>query len=431
MKEIKRSVEDFLHNEVKDFSIHVVKERAIPNVIDGLKPSQRKVLYTANSVAKNFIKTYALVGYTAAIGGYSKGDGSLPDVITKLTQNFVGSNNVPFMDGSGAFGSRFVRDPASPRYISSKISKNFDRLFKDFEILTYTKQDGKFFEPDFYLPVIPTILLNGISGIAVGFACEFQPYEEKDIKENIKRFLNGKKMKELKPFFKGFEGKIEKIDGKWTQTGLYNIQRKTLTITELPTNYTRESYNKHLISLSEKKKIRDFQDNSTNGKYTFVIQLNEVLDEEKMIKLFKLRTNLNENLNAISENNKLLTFESINDIIEYFIKYRLEVLQRRKEFMVKKFSDKKKFTLDKIEFIEDVIKKKIPDSIFKSRKNLKDYLKVKGYDDTLANMPFTQFNEESIHDLKNNVQEYVLEIDYYNRVSTSELYDKDLRELGG
>ena len=430
MSQNEREIDDFLDTEIKEYSIHVIKERAIPNIVDGLKPSGRKILFTANKVAKNYVKTFALAGSVISVGGYSKGDGSLPGAIATMTQDFVGACNVPWMNGSGGWGSRFNKDPASPRYTSSKISPNFEKYFTDTDLLTYSKEDGSLFQPDHYLPIVPTILLNGVEGIAVGFACEYQPYNLKDIIKNVNLVLNNKKQKEILPYFEGFKGIVEKIDGTIVQSGTFEMKRKLVTITELPSSYSSDFYNSVLIKLVESKKIQDFKDLTDKTGYCFEVTLNQQTTPEKVKKMLKLSVNLNENLNAISEDNEsLLQFNNVNEIIEYFVKHRLGVMSMRKKYRINYSNQKIKELNNKYAFIDSVIKKQIPDTVFKKRSNLVDYLVSKGYETTLADLTFGVFNKEMLLKIKDLIKEHEEIIKFFTQTDEKSLFISDLSNL--
>ncbi|MBT6072286.1 MAG: DNA topoisomerase, partial [Euryarchaeota archaeon] len=159
------NVTQLIDNQYKDYSKYVLYSRAIPHLIDGLKPSQRKILYTALKTAKNGrIKTASLSGNTISTANYHHGDASLNEAITKMVQSH--SNNISLLQGEGSFGSRLVPDAAAPRYTYVKMSDNFDKFFAD-TMVADRAIDPEDPEPAFYLPIIPWVLVNGVKGIAV------------------------------------------------------------------------------------------------------------------------------------------------------------------------------------------------------------------------------------------------------------------------
>lgn len=168
------SYQDFIDKELIQFSYSDL-QRSIPNVIDGLKPSQRKVLY--GCFKKNLIKEEAKVvqiaGYIAEHTAYHHGETSLHATIINMAQDFVGSNNVPFLAALGQFGTRAAggKDYASPRYVFTKLNSITRLLFpeEDDSFLESMEEDGLMVEPRYYIPVVPTILLNGSDGIGTGW----------------------------------------------------------------------------------------------------------------------------------------------------------------------------------------------------------------------------------------------------------------------
>lgn len=171
-----KTITEFLGKEYKEFSFYTIENRAIPSVIDGMKPTQRKIIFIAEKIWRNldvkFQKVFQLAGRIASDAYYHHGDASLSNSIINMSQPF--KNNLPLLEGDGIIG--FLRAPESgaPRYVGAKLSKNFRLLYKDFELLENKEEEGQIVEPNFYLPIIPTILVNGSSGLAVGYSSNIQ-----------------------------------------------------------------------------------------------------------------------------------------------------------------------------------------------------------------------------------------------------------------
>lgn len=441
---MKRTIESFLNTEVKEYSISVIKERALPCVIDGLKPVQRKILYTASKEAKTFKSTKALVGAVIDKGGYEKGDKSIEDAIVKMVQKFPGANNVPWLEGQGSFGSRFLPDGAADaRYTKTRISPNFEQFFTDSELLTYTPQrDDDNFEPNYYLPIIPTILLNGPSGIAVGFDCEFQPYSVVDIIKNIRMNLAGRPGLPMTPTFYGWNGDIliEKETGIYVQFGkMIPVNGTTLKITEIPTGVSREKYIDRLNKLMDSGVIKDFTDKCSKKGFEFDIsvtrEIGQKLEKKKTSAWapFKLQRNLNQRLNCITENNKLKQFGSPEEIIEYFVDFRLKLMGERKIRAIERLTEDLAFARAKIEFIWRVRENRFSLANFKNKSDMRESLEKlklgKQFSDRLLAIPtysFTQDEIDKLNEMCNNIEG---EIAYYEKVSEKELYINDLDAL--
>jgi DNA topoisomerase-2 len=180
-----KTVTEYLDQDYAMYGMYTLENRAIPSVIYGFKPTQRKIIFIADKVWKGSndkpLKIFQLGGRIAADAHYHHGDGSLNGAIIGMAQSF--KNSLPLLDEVGQFGSLRSPEAGAPRYISTKLTPNFRLLYKDFEILEDQYEDGEKIEPKFFLPIIPTILLNGSSGIAVGFSTNI--LSTKKIKFNI------------------------------------------------------------------------------------------------------------------------------------------------------------------------------------------------------------------------------------------------------
>ncbi len=457
MQTQKRTVESFLDNEVKYFSISVIKDRALPSVIDGLKPSGRKVLFTATKKATSFVHTFAFVGYCAPIGGYDKGDASLSSVgnsigvVAGLTQDFVGTNNYPWMSGSGAFGTRFKpKTVAASRYTKSKLHPNVNKFFVDSELLEYDLQDDKYFEPKHYLPIVPTILLNPSTGISVGYKCDFLPYNLKDIKKNIKRYLSGKSIKSMTPYYKGYKGRIFSECNTWIMLGnIQYVNEHRLVIDEIPIGISREKYIEHLEKMVDKGEIDNYSDQCGEWGFKFEISLRpyqfqyltdgsfgddcEWFPSYYLYEKFNLKKTLYERLNCISEHDRLLQFNTTSDIIRYFCEFRMGIYEKKRAFMIKKNQDEIGLRQSMIRYIELCRTQSINLSNMESKKQLigcvRNFPELKQYVDKLIDMPTYKITVEEINRLKERIRVCENEIKFYENVTSNELFVTDLDTL--
>ena len=187
----KVSYSDFIHYDFNHFSIDDNK-RSLPSILDGLKPSQRKILYGAflRGLDKDEVKVAQLAGFVSDKAAYHHGEMSLNGAIIGMAQNFVGSNNINILKPNGQFGTilRGGKDAASPRYIWTKFEDLTTKIFMvdDEPILTKQYDDGMPIEPETYAPIIPMILINGTKGIGTGFSTTIPPFNPKDIVKSIR-----------------------------------------------------------------------------------------------------------------------------------------------------------------------------------------------------------------------------------------------------
>ena len=223
-------ISDFIHKDLVNFSLADLK-RSIAHVSDGLKPSQRKVLYacfTQNLTSE--MKVAQLAAYVSEKTSYHHGEVSLADTIVKLAHNFTGSNNINLLEPCGQFGTRLMggKDASQTRYIFTKLTKSARILFdpKDDPVLNYLDDDGKQIEPDYYVPILPTVLVNGTEGIGTGFSSYIPPFNPDDICMNIRRVIAGENVIPMKPWFDKFTGRVfSNEDGLWITEGVWKSSR--------------------------------------------------------------------------------------------------------------------------------------------------------------------------------------------------------------
>jgi DNA topoisomerase II len=184
--------------------------RSIPSLVDGLKPAQRKVLFSCFKRKLNSeIKVAQLCGYVSEHSAYHHGESSLQQTIISMAQNYVGSNNINLLSPIGQFGTRIMcgRDSASPRYIFTKLETITRKIFlaQDDVLLNYLDDDGFPVEPCWYVPIIPMVLVNGCEGIGVGWSTQCPCFNPRDIVANIKRLLNNQSPEPMIPWYFGFK----------------------------------------------------------------------------------------------------------------------------------------------------------------------------------------------------------------------------------
>jgi DNA topoisomerase II len=203
---------DFINKEYILFSQYD-SVRSIPNVLDGFKPSQRKVLFGCiKRKLKGEIKVAQLTGYIAEHSAYHHGEASLQGTIVCMAQNYPGANNVNLLTPSGQFGTRRMggKDAASARYIFTKLEPITRAIYHpdDDELLNYLQDDGSQIEPEYYLPVIPMILVNGAEGIGTGWRSSVNNYNPRDVTDNLRRLIKGEEMQAMVPYYYGFTGDV-------------------------------------------------------------------------------------------------------------------------------------------------------------------------------------------------------------------------------
>ena len=410
----KVDIKTLINKELVLFSI-ADNVRSIPNFIDGMKPSQRKVIFAC--IKKNLtteIKVSQLSGYVSEVSSYHHGEASLQDTIINLAQNFVGSNNVNLLEPIGQFGSRLFggKDSASPRYIFTNLSKNFKDLFnsEDFNLLDYLDDDGFSIEPRYYVPTLPVILINGAKGIGTGFSTDIPCFNPEDIKNRLLKLTENEdcEIEELTPWYKGFTGKIIKVENnKWTSHGTYEVKGNKITITELPIGTWTEDYKLFLDKLETDEVIYSYKNNSTDTTIHFELSISleniiEWTNNREIEKKLKLISHISgKNMYVFDEHDKIVKMESAEEIIYRFWRIRNEYYIKRQKYLVNKIKHELDILISKITFINDVINENI--KVFRqkldfinSQLEIKKYSKIENSYKYLTDMKIHSFSEDTI-----------------------------------
>lgn len=439
-----RTIDNFLDVDQRQFAESVVEDRAIPSCIDGFKPVQRKIIYIANKIWKNGnekpMKVFQLSGHVSSLAMYAHGDASLNKAISLMGTTY--KNSLPLLEGIGQYGSLRVPEMGAPRYIGTKLSSNFRLLYKDFELLESKMEEGIPVEPEFFLPIVPTILLNGSSGIAVGYSTNILNRNPIDVVDACIDFLKGKKVKELKPWFMDFGGTFTRDAenrNKWNISGKYTVvNTTTVKVTDLPPSITFEKYEEYLDSLCEKKTIVDYDNNSSSTiNYTLKLSradLKDITESGKLEQLLKVNGSETENIVTLDENGKLRVFECAEDIVPYFCKYRLTWYDKRKKYLVGKLEAELTSITNKARFIKAIIDKKLKvNNVPKADvvKWLSDnkFDKMNGSFDYLTNMAIYNLTKEKFEELLKQRDMKKKELDEMKKRVPLDMYMDDLKAL--
>jgi len=430
---------NFINKELIHFS-NYDNDRSIPSMIDGLKPSQRKVLYSAfKKNLKDDIKVAQFVGYISEVTSYHHGEISLSKTIISMAQNFVGSNNINILIPSGQFGTRLLggKDHASPRYIYTRL-KNYTRLIyhpDDDNLLEYLDDDGFLIEPIYYIPIIPMILINGCEGIGTGYSTyisKFNPIEIIDILLN--KLKNNDIKFDLKPWYKNYTGTIKKIKGSniYESKGLYKINGDILIITELPIGIWTENYKMFLENTIQNDKLKGIiskiKNNSNESNVEFIIKFKKIPQDINIEKIFALNTRINlENMYLHDKYGKIKKYNTPNNIINEFYNIRLPYYQKRKDYLLKKLQDEIKLLELKLKFINLVIDN---DKIFKmSETNIVKFIEKYKIPYDMLSMPFNSFTKEKVLELKELIDNKYNQFNKISNITIENMWIDDLLEL--
>jgi DNA topoisomerase-2 len=461
------SYSEFINSDLIHFSKYDC-DRSIPNLVDGLKTSQRKIIYCAfkrNLI--NEIKVAQFSGYVSEHSNYHHGEVSLNGAIIGLAQNFVGSNNINLLIPNGTFGSRIAGgdDHASERYIFTFLNKITRLIFNiyDDSVLEHINDDGTIVEPIYYVPIIPMILVNGCKGIGTGFSTSIMCYNPLDIIRYLKSKIQNLSLSSSQeeylfvPYYEGFKGTIVPIEDhkKFLIKGEYEvIGSDSIRVKELPIGFWIDDFKVLLekmcepIVTKEGKKInsiiKDYNDNSSDKVVDFTItfqkdKLQELLNSkkcenncnelEKLLKLFT--TDTTTNMHLFDSNEKLKKYDNVRDIIDDFYIVRLNYYQKRKNYIVDYLSKELSVLQNKTKYILELLNDTI-DLRRKTNNEITEILETKNYnkqEDTfnyLIKMPMNSVSEENVEKLN---KEFLNKSKELEKIQNSTLENLWLEEL--
>jgi len=476
------AIPDFINKELIHFS-NSDTLRSIGSLYDGLKPSQRKILYSCfKRKLYSEIRVAQLAGYVSENAAYHHGEASLQSAIVGMAQDYMGSNNINLLMPNGQFGTRISggHDSASPRYIHTELNKIVDLIYPsvDFPLLEYNDDDGVLVEPKYYVPIIPMVLVNGMNGIGTGFSTTIPKHDIIDVIKNMKKKIKNVSYGTIAPHVNGFKGKIIKIDKKnYISKGIYEILNDTsIRITELPIGKWTDDYKKFLDGLlpdvkkskslenekhkKPKKTILDYVNNSSDTEVDFTITfekgfLNSLQwDEDEHIdgpeKFFKLTTSKGlsyTNIHLYNDKCQINKYDNVNDILDEFYKIRYELYVKRKAYQLSNLDNELKILESKMRFIQSVMNDEIV--IYKRKKIdiIKDllaheYIHVKSgkivefmKDETtssydyLIKMSLYLFTEDEIEKLEKQINDLQNEYHVLEKLTVEEIWISECDKL--
>ena len=444
------SCEDFFNKDFIHFSNYDC-ERSIPSMVDGLKISQRKVLFSA--LKRNLIKEIKvaqLSGYVSETSCYHHGEQSLNDCIVSMAQNFVGSNNINLLEPIGQFGTRLQggKDSASPRYIFTKLSKITPIIFdsRDNILLDYNSDDGTLVEPHYYLPIIPMILVNGATGIGTGFSTNIPKFNPKDIINNLIRLMNGTAIKKLTPWYRNFKGRVYSKDGKFYSKGICSsVGGGKINITELPIGSWTDKYKEFLENMlvdkqapankQKKQFLSDYTTNCTEEDIDFTLTFAKTCnDAYKSLNLIDSKNTSMSNIHLYNQNGRIQKYSSPEEILEEFYKFRLGFYEKRRESLISKIIEELNIIESKVKFIlafvNDELKiLNIDIEVIVEQLEMMELFKVNQSFDYLINMQIRSLTKKRIEELKKQEEIKKAEHAALLEITSKEMWKTDLASL--
>lgn len=384
-------VSKFIDTELIEYSLAACV-RAVPSMVDGLKKGQRKVIWCANKVLRQQrTKVSQFAGECSKHSDYDHGEQSLMDTIVKMAMTFVGSNNIPWLDKEGQFGTRLLgcKKASSPRYIYVKSFALIRKILRreDDSLLDYNDCDGVPIEPKYYVPIIPMLLVNGCDGIGTGWSSKVAQHDPLVLVEWIKAWLNGVEANDrprIVPWARGFTGKIEMNDRTGEVTSYGSCVPVTRAknqvgykITELPvgtwTVPWMKDIQKRFVEKGWIKSETDVKLGADVDRVDVTIESGYSFTPKQLNLVTKNRYT---NMVAFDSNHRIRKYARQTDIMEEFCQVRLEFYKRRIARRIDDLNDQLPELESKIRFAREVLED--VDLLKQTEEELFEYFRASG-----------------------------------------------------
>lgn len=441
------TIEEFFDRDLASYSAYVTLHRAIPSIVDGFKPSQRKIFFTCvKSNINSEIKVAQLAGKVSQDSSYHHGEKSLEEAIVKMAQNFTGTNNIPLLAPKGSFGTREIDQASASRYIYTHLESIVDKIFiKDDEnILNYLKDEGDSIEPEFYLPIIPMLLVNGSKGLATGFSTFIPNYNPYDIIDYLIARLTKKPVKPLVPWFRGYKGSIVPNDNNgFIINGIvkYLKEKKDwINVSEISCN--SKSFNDFVSDFKEYlKKNKELESCCCTGEYENHNTMNEInvnikierhkIEADKafqslLTKYTQESISLN-NMTVIDEDKTIKKYDSAESICDTFVNFRLKYYQKRKDYIIDRLNKDIRKLENIIEFVKQINCE--DDTRFDLKKKTKSDLIYMLYERNFTKLSDIENNTDEHSDrILSSDYDYLLELSVV-QLASSDKYEERAKNL--
>ena len=438
-----KTVKDYINNELREYAVYD-NIRSIPSVVDGLKITQRKVIYAVFEDLKPMaeIKTSQLALSASKLTHYRHNEKSITDTVVLLAKDYAGSNNYPLLLKEGQFGTVIDNENSSPRYISVRRYDKTDAMFdkSDRDIVKYLTYDGDKIEPEFYLPKLPLVVINGSSGIGNGYASKIALRDTKKVAQYVYDKINtGVADKSLLiPSYNGFNGVVEEVgDKKYLFKGtIERVNTTTTIITDLPptSSYQYEKYKEDVLLkllIDNKSGLSDIMNESSEGEWKIILkhtrEFASCTDDELLEKL-KMTESFTENLTVWGFDNRLKVFESVSELVDYWIEHRMEWIKTRKKYNISVMDSKSAWQRSLLALIEywlvndDLPKLKKPVLI----ERLKTVIENEEHINKFLDQNIMSLTSERVEKLRKEIKEINATRKKYLAKSEKEIFSEDI-----
>lgn len=432
------NITEYINKDVAEFSRYNL-EISIPSIMDGFKPSQRKILFTAfkkNITNPEGIKVAQLGPMVAQLTAYKHGENNLMDTIINLAQDFTGSNNINFLKPIGQFGSRYNNAAASPRYIYTALNEVTRKIFRpeDDAILKYIEDEGMSIEPEYYIPVIPTILVNGALGLGTGWSTKIPMWNVHDIIQYMKNVILHKPLNKINYYYRDFKGEIIPAKNGFISQGVYSVSGNKIEITEIPLETSGESYKEFLHSLVLSGRLQDVVEKNTEVISFVVTVLDNKILEDPVKELKLQKAILTSNMHLFDKNGLIKKYNNVYEIINEWMTSRFPWYAIRKRHLISELSGQLDVVSSKYRFLQMIMqdelvvyRRKRDDVIADLQKN--GFKMVSDSYDYLLKMPVTSFTEEMLEKLQKEIDDVSGRLEDVKKTSVEQMWLNDLDDV--
>lgn len=435
---------EFCNSDLLQFSF-ADNMRNLPSAMDGLKPSQRKVLFTMLR-QKSEIKVAQAAALTAHATAYHHGEDSLMQTIVSMAQRWVGANNINLLEPKGQFGDMHNKRTvhAAPRYIFTQANSVARALFRkeDDAVLKYAEDDGKTIEPIYYIPIVPTVLINGAEGIGTGWSTSIPCFLPEDVIKATKAHILGEEIPQLIPGFVGFAGRIFPDPPDQSSTfaceGVYQLSGDTIIITQLPPGRWTEAYKEWVqtsMMADAKQIVIDVTNHSTSDNTELHIRCQpDSLRGRNIVKEFRLSTTIHfSNMNMFNSCGALTRYNSPLEVITDHAKSRIALYNLRKEHDIATLKEAALLATNKARFVKEVVDGTCKPQTY-SREGLKQYLMDSHYYphnsfQYLFSLGMASMTKDAFQDLVRAAEEMSKEVCSLEKTDVKQIWLQEIEEL--
>ena len=426
---IPRDVDSYVHKQLILY-VSASMRRALCSLgTDGLKVSQRKILYTA--LAKNIVtdmKVAQFAPQVAEFTDYHHGEQSLNEAAIKMGQQFVGSNNVNLLVPSGQFGTRLMggKDHASPRYVFTRLEHQTRRIFPkaDDDLLTHAYSDGRAVEPKTYAPIVPMGVVNGSKGIATGWSATVPPHALGDVVAALLARLEGRTPTPLTPSWKGFRGSVERRGRHIITRGVWErVKDDMLRVTELPVGTWTQPYREWLETRTWVKRVVE---HSTDERVN--IEVHTDIADADVVKKLKLESVIHEQLVGFDTRDQLKVYDSVEQILDEFVPWRIAIYEQRLAKQVQTWENKVRQHERVAQFLHAVVEGRVRITVNTDEVERQLGFLQAPYDD-LLDLPLRSLNANKLKATHNALENAKRALEHAKRAVAMDVWRTELQEL--